>query len=227
MRPGELAQYIHEHIPLSKAMAVSVVAVEDDAITLQAPLEPNLNHRQTVFGGSASALAILASWALLHVRLQAAGIADRLVINATPLNTGIPSSGNSRRARCWSAPTPGGSSPSCSRAGVGRGSPWWRCSSTWDALLAGSAASSSLWATASREHPAAALHRELPLWRCSVRAHRRARADRSLLLPDVPQGLRRATGDERAVAAAAHRSTVIVWANRSWCESAWAPSTSH
>ena len=80
MQPGELAQYIHERIPLSKAMGVSVVAVEDDAITLQAPLEPNLNHRQTVFGGSASALAILASWALLHVRLQAAGIADRLVI---------------------------------------------------------------------------------------------------------------------------------------------------
>ena len=80
MQPGELAQYIHEQIPLSKAMGVSVVAVEDDAIILQAPLEPNLNHRQTVFGGSASALAILASWALLHVRLQAAGIADRLVI---------------------------------------------------------------------------------------------------------------------------------------------------
>jgi len=80
VQPGELAHYIHEHIPLSKAMGVSVVAVEDDAIILQAPLEPNLNHRQTVFGGSASALAILASWALLHVRLQAAGIADRLVI---------------------------------------------------------------------------------------------------------------------------------------------------
>ena len=80
MQPGELAHYIHEHIPLSKAMGVSVVAVEDDAIILQAPLEPNLNHRQTVFGGSASAVAILASWALLHVRLQAAGIADRLVI---------------------------------------------------------------------------------------------------------------------------------------------------
>ena len=80
MQPPELAQYIHEHIPLSKALGVSVVSVEDDAVTLQAPLEPNLNHRHTVFGGSASALAILASWALLHVRLQSEGIADRLVI---------------------------------------------------------------------------------------------------------------------------------------------------
>jgi thioesterase domain-containing protein len=80
MQPPELAQYIHERIPLSQAIGVSVVSIADDAITLQAPLEPNLNHRQTVFGGSASALAILASWALLHVRLQSEGIADRLVI---------------------------------------------------------------------------------------------------------------------------------------------------
>jgi thioesterase domain-containing protein len=80
VQPPDLAQYIHEHIPLAKAMGVSVVAVADDAITLQAPFEPNLNHQQTVFGGSASALAILAGWALLHVRLSAAGITDRLVI---------------------------------------------------------------------------------------------------------------------------------------------------
>ena len=80
MEPHELARYIHEHIPLSKAIGVSVLAIEADAVTLQAPLEPNLNHQQTVFGGSASALAILASWALLHVRLQSAGIAARLVI---------------------------------------------------------------------------------------------------------------------------------------------------
>jgi len=80
MQPPELAQYIHEHIPLSKAIGVSVVSVADDSVILQAPLEPNLNHRHTVFGGSASALAILASWALLHVRLQSEGIADRLVI---------------------------------------------------------------------------------------------------------------------------------------------------
>lgn len=80
MQPPELTQYIHEYIPLSKAMGVTVVAIEDEAVILQAPLEPNLNHRQTVFGGSASALAILASWALLHVRLRTAGIADRLVI---------------------------------------------------------------------------------------------------------------------------------------------------
>jgi thioesterase domain-containing protein len=76
----ELAQYLRDHIPLSSAMGVSVLTVGEDAVTLQAPLTPNINHRHTVFGGSASALAILAGWALLHVRLRSEGIADRLVI---------------------------------------------------------------------------------------------------------------------------------------------------
>jgi thioesterase domain-containing protein len=80
MLPVELERYIHEHIPLAKAMAVSVVSVEESAVILEVPLGPNINHRGTAFGGSASALAILAGWALLHVRLQAQGVADFLVI---------------------------------------------------------------------------------------------------------------------------------------------------
>jgi thioesterase domain-containing protein len=78
--PAELEQYLHEHIPLSKAMEVSVVVISDDAVTLRAPLAPNINHRETVFGGSASALAILAAWSLVQTRLRRGGIAGRLVI---------------------------------------------------------------------------------------------------------------------------------------------------
>ena len=80
MQPAELAQYMHAHIPLTRAMGVAVLSIEAGALTLQAPLAPNINHRQSVFGGSAAALAILAGWALLHVRLRAEGIAGRLVI---------------------------------------------------------------------------------------------------------------------------------------------------
>ena len=80
MPAAELAQYLREHIPLSNAMGVSVLQVAEDSVTLLAPLAPNINHRHTVFGGSASALAILAGWALLHVRLRSEGITDRLVI---------------------------------------------------------------------------------------------------------------------------------------------------
>lgn len=93
MLPAELEQYLHEHIPLSKAMAVSVVSIEEDAVTLQAPLGPNINHRETVFGGSASALAILAAWSLLLVRLRAAGIAGRLVIQRNTMEYEQPIAG--------------------------------------------------------------------------------------------------------------------------------------
>ncbi len=80
MQPAELEQYLHEHIPLSKDMGVRVMSANADAVILQAPLEPNINHRETVFGGSASALAILAAWSLLHIRMLAEGIDCRLVV---------------------------------------------------------------------------------------------------------------------------------------------------
>ncbi len=80
MLPAELEQYLHAHIPLSKAMEMSVVSVEEDSVVLCAPLGPNINHRETVFGGSASALAILAAWSLLYTRLRREGLPSRLVI---------------------------------------------------------------------------------------------------------------------------------------------------
>ncbi len=80
MSPAELQRYLHEHIPLAAAMQVSVEHADGDDVRLSAPLAPNINHRETVFGGSASAVAILAAWSLVHQKLQAAGVDSRLVI---------------------------------------------------------------------------------------------------------------------------------------------------
>jgi hypothetical protein len=60
MLPAELERYLHEHIPLTRAMALGVVAITADAVILQAPLQPNINHRATVFGGSAGRLVTVA-----------------------------------------------------------------------------------------------------------------------------------------------------------------------
>ncbi len=80
MTPTDLQAYLHDHIPISAAMHVRVLATEPDSITLQAPLAPNINHRETVFGGSASAVAILAAWSLVHLRLKCEGLESRVVI---------------------------------------------------------------------------------------------------------------------------------------------------
>ncbi len=75
MTPHALETYLHQHIPLSHAMGVRVIAASAEGIELGAPLPPNLNHRRTAFGGSVSALAILSAWAFLHLRLQQEGAA--------------------------------------------------------------------------------------------------------------------------------------------------------
>jgi thioesterase domain-containing protein len=90
----DLERYLHEHIPLSKAMQVSVVSVQSDGVTLRAPLAPNINHRDTVFGGSVSAVAILAGWSLLHTRLAGTDLADRLVIQRNTVNYDLPIAGS-------------------------------------------------------------------------------------------------------------------------------------
>ncbi|PSB47247.1 YiiD C-terminal domain-containing protein, partial [Chamaesiphon polymorphus] len=61
----DVEQYLHEHIPLSKAMAVSVSSIDSSGVILSAPLQPNINHRSTVFGGSISAVSVLSAWTLV------------------------------------------------------------------------------------------------------------------------------------------------------------------
>jgi thioesterase domain-containing protein len=91
---GEVERYLHRHIPLTAAMGVHVAAVSLRRAELHAPLAPNINHRETLFGGSAAALAILASWTVLHVRCVAAGSDARLVIQRHDMTYAEPISGD-------------------------------------------------------------------------------------------------------------------------------------
>jgi thioesterase domain-containing protein len=72
--------YLHEHIPITRALGLKVTGYDGNTVRLWAPLEPNLNHRQTAFGGSVSALGILAGWTLLHLKLGQRGDPAQLVI---------------------------------------------------------------------------------------------------------------------------------------------------
>lgn len=67
-----LDRYIAEHIPIARQLGVSVADITNSSIQLKVPLAPNLNHRETAFGGSLSAVAILAGWGLLHHRCRTA-----------------------------------------------------------------------------------------------------------------------------------------------------------
>lgn len=93
MDAEELETYLQENIPLSEAMAVEAVESSPERVVLAAPLEPNTNHRGTVFGGSASALAILAAWSVIRLALSGRGIECRLVIHRNTMTYTAPMDG--------------------------------------------------------------------------------------------------------------------------------------
>jgi thioesterase domain-containing protein len=45
-----------------------------------------VNHRDTAFGGSASALAILAAWSVVYVRMKSEGLEGRIVIRRNTMS---------------------------------------------------------------------------------------------------------------------------------------------
>lgn len=75
-----MEEYLHQHIPLSLAMGARVLLAGPDGVVLAAPLEPNLNHRSTAFGGSVAAQGILAGWTLVHLRLHDQNVPARTVV---------------------------------------------------------------------------------------------------------------------------------------------------
>ena len=80
MHLSEVNAYIHEHIPMTAAIGAMVESYDGRRVAVSAPLAPNLNHRNTAFGGSLAALGIVSGWVLLFLKLKECGFKNRLVI---------------------------------------------------------------------------------------------------------------------------------------------------
>lgn len=82
--------YLHERIPMSRLMGIQVISCDDTGLRLSAPLAPNINHRGTVFGGSASAVAMLAGWGFAHACVADLPFAVGLVIRRSSMEFDAP-----------------------------------------------------------------------------------------------------------------------------------------
>ena len=87
-------RYLHQHIPLTQHMQIGVAAADERGVRLSAPLAPNINHQQTAFGGSAAALATLACWTLVHLRLEELPFASNIVIRRSQMQYDAPIDGD-------------------------------------------------------------------------------------------------------------------------------------
>lgn len=102
MEAHEVEDYLYEHIPLARALGLRVVHLDDSGTRLRAPLGPNVNHRGSGFGGSLSAIGILAGWALVHARMRREALDPGLVIQRHQVDFEAPAEG---ALEAW-APTP-------------------------------------------------------------------------------------------------------------------------
>jgi|KBSMisStandDraft_5_1062788.scaffolds.fasta_scaffold04476_5 thioesterase domain-containing protein len=70
VRRREMEEFLHQQIPLTRAMRVRVEDEDSRGLTLSAPLDENHNHLGTAFGGSLAALMMLAGYVFLWLELN-------------------------------------------------------------------------------------------------------------------------------------------------------------
>jgi len=75
-----LEHIYHSKIPISKHMGLKVISFEHNRLLLGAPLYNNINHQESVFGGSLFSIAALAGWGILQLKMSQLGISANTVI---------------------------------------------------------------------------------------------------------------------------------------------------
>lgn len=66
----QIQELFHSKIPITRAMGVRAEDYDGKRLVISAPLEANVNHLGTAFGGSLNALAVLSGYGLLWLELQ-------------------------------------------------------------------------------------------------------------------------------------------------------------
>jgi thioesterase domain-containing protein len=99
-----LEAFLHEKIPLTRAMGLHVAESNAQRLVLEAPLDKNVNHLGTAFGGSLHMLPTLACYAGLWTLLREAGIDGHVVVKHSEASYRTPVTGT-LRAVCVRPPS--------------------------------------------------------------------------------------------------------------------------
>lgn len=104
-REAELENILHQEIPLTRSIGIRVIHASVESVTLSAPLQPNINHKHTAFGGSLYSVAVLAGWGLIYLLLRKYDIAAHIVIQESRVSYSSPVT-DIITATCTRAPEP-------------------------------------------------------------------------------------------------------------------------
>ncbi len=94
----ELQQVLHNEIPLTQTIGIRVTECSPQRIELTAPLEPNINHKCTAFGGSLYSVAVLCGWGFVYQQMKLNQLTGHIVIQSSEVNYLLPVDGEIRAA---------------------------------------------------------------------------------------------------------------------------------
>lgn len=90
-----LQDILYEEIPLSAAMEIELIP-DAGSFVVEAPLAPNRNLQQTFFGGSLTALGLVAAWSWIRLSLREARLEPDLVVQDSKTDFVAPATGRTR-----------------------------------------------------------------------------------------------------------------------------------
>jgi thioesterase domain-containing protein len=97
---SDLQQTLEREIPICQMMGIRVVSAGDEGLSLELPLDPNRNHRQTAFAGSLNALCTLAGWGTTYLLLRELNQQGDIVIRRSSIRYQSPVDWSRIVARC-------------------------------------------------------------------------------------------------------------------------------
>jgi len=93
---NHLQSVLHQEIPLTVAMGITVTHCSRDKVELSAPLDPNINHKCTAFGGSLYSVAVLCGWGFVFHQMRLNKLNGHIVIQHSEVDYKHPVDGEIR-----------------------------------------------------------------------------------------------------------------------------------
>lgn len=76
----KLTEFFEAHLPITDFMGLTVDSYDGQQLTLKAPLAPNINDKQTAFGGSLYNACVMACWGFAYLKTLEAQLDGNQVV---------------------------------------------------------------------------------------------------------------------------------------------------
>lgn len=86
----QLQEILHTEIIATKVLEFEILDLNDEFLSLKAPIKTNINDKKTAFGGSVSALCMISGWSLCWLVAKEIGVDADIVIYKSEIDFKLP-----------------------------------------------------------------------------------------------------------------------------------------